>query len=80
MSKKWFEEWHIQLQHNEDGEAEIFIDLVNTKNEKPHFYLKLKDTKKADELFSILTAAFDQIQRDNGGYKTDIKRSIDKRT
>lgn len=67
--KQWFEDWQITL--NPGNRAVLSILLPNSRSEHTHFELfenQVITKEILSELNGILGSAFDQIQRDNGGY------------
>lgn len=72
MTKKWFEEWQIKMDRI-DHKRVLSIFMPNRDAEHSHLELFEGQKLTADvleELGGIVVSAFDQIQRDNGGYKS----------
>lgn len=74
---RWFEDWKVEekpLRTRDDRELVgiwVTVTLPNSRTSQKkwsHLFSK-SEISKARKLTGILMAAFDQIQKDNGGYK-----------
>ncbi len=70
--KKWFESWHYEVTFIGKKRIRKFrLELPNSLDKHPLVIIAGKkiSNRQLQRLEGIIVSAFDQIQKDNGGYK-----------